>query len=169
MAKRIENITTLRSFDEVDDALREVGTITVEIHRAEANLNERIEDIRKQFDESTKAIIERKILLEKNLEQFCKLNRDEFEPTKTRELTFGTVSFRLSPPRLAPLHGFTWAAVLHILKKMKLVEFIRTREDVDRDAIKAAQLSAAKLAAYGLGERQDENFYYEVNWTKIGV
>lgn len=154
--------TTLTSFQDVDQNLKLIGLDKAFTNKREAELNKRVLEIQNKYEEETREARERVMALEKDIELFCSEHRDEFVESKTIQLNFGLVSFRLTTPKLQPLRGNTWEVVLTIIKKLKLTRFIRVKEELDKDAIKAEFTDSRDLAKFGLQLTQSEQFYYEV-------
>lgn len=162
MAKsKTTNKTSLKDWAEVDEQLRVIGIKDAFIAKKEAEMNTAILKVQKQFEAETVDARAVKVAAEKEIELFCQERRDEFVDSKTKALNYGLVAFRLSTPKLNVLKGFTWDSVIKLLKKFKMDEFIRVKEDVDRDAIKTKITEPKDLASIGLAITQSENFYYE--------
>lgn len=154
--------TTLTSFQDVDQNLKLIALDKVYINKREAEMNKRVIEMQNKYEEETREARERLMAYEKDIELFCAEHRDEFVESKTITLNFGIVSFRLTTPKLQPLRGNTWEVVLTIIKKLKLTRFIRVKEELDKDAIKAEFTDSRDLAKFGLQLTQSEQFYYEV-------
>lgn len=159
--------SSLTSWADVDESLRVISLENAAVKKAEAKMNEEVLAVQKRFEEETRAGRDKVVANEKQIEMFCKENRDEFVTSKTKELNYGTVSFRNPPPKLTTLRGFTWDTVLALLKKLKMDQFIRMKEEVDRDAIKEQMPEAEELAQIGLRLDQNEQFYYDTKEVEI--
>lgn len=153
--------STLTTWQDVDNSLREIAEASTTVKKSEAEMNRLTLEIQNRFEQETRETRDKIIAHEKQIELFCIEHRDEFVASKTKELNFGLVSFRMSPPKLTLLRGFTWESVLGLLKKLDMLQFVRTKEEVDRDAIKEQLSEANELAQIGLHLDQKEHFYYE--------
>jgi phage host-nuclease inhibitor protein Gam len=161
MAKKTTSKTSLKNWSDVDEQLRIIAVKDAFIAKKEAEMNAAILKVQKQFEQETADARASKVAAEKEIELFCHEHRDEFVDSKTKVLNYGLVAFRLSTPKLNVLKGFTWDSVIKLLKKFKMEDFIRVKEEVDRDAVKAKITEPKDLAAIGLAITQSENFYYE--------
>ena len=166
--------TTLNSFDDVDDALLELGKEKVFVQNKEAEMNGRIQTVREAFDLETADSIRKITGLEVDIETFCIANKFEFERVRSKELTHGIVSFRTTPPKVAMLNRkYNVNTVLELLKKIHLTMFIRTKDELDKDAVLAAsaakEISDEKLAAVGLKIDQSEQFSVEIKWDSLNA
>ena len=158
-----EQKTTLNSWQEADFVLKQIGDASQEIKKNEADMNLKISKIQEAYQPKIDALNEEKIGLERNLQLFCESKRDEFNEKKTKELSFGSVSFRIATPSLKTLKGFTWESVKNIVKASKKLAgtFIKVKEDLNKQAILTANMKESELAKLGLTVSQEESFYYE--------
>jgi len=171
MAKR--KVTTLRSFDDVDQALLELGQHETMLQHEEAVMNDGIQRLRDAYDKATAETRERALSLQENVEAFCIEHKDEFERSRSKDLVHGTVSFRTTPPKVMLLNRkYNWKTVLELLKKLRLARFVRTQEEVDKEGLLAAsaarEITDEKLAAAGLKIDQAEQFNIDIKWDSLG-
>jgi phage host-nuclease inhibitor protein Gam len=159
--------SNLTSFTDVDNNLRLIALNQSFTKKKEAEMNKQMLEIQKRFEEDTREAREQVMAMEKDIELYCNEHRDEFVESKTITLNFGIVSFRLTPPKLTTLRGFTWDTVLALMKKLKLTDYIKISEGVDKEKLKTEITDAKDLATIGLQLAQSEQFYYEVNETPI--
>lgn len=94
--------------------------------------------------------------LELAIQQYAEANRAEFIKTKSRELTFGSVGFRLSTRVAIKNVGNT----LQALKDFGLTACIRIKEECDKEAMK--NLPLEQLHAVGATLKQEDAFGYEI-------
>ena len=158
-----EQKTTITSWQEADEVLKQIGNASQAIKKQESEMNLKITQVQEKFSPVIAELTEQKIGLERNLQLFCESKRDEFADKKTKELSFGSVSFRFATPSLKTLKGFTWESVKNIVKSSKKLAsaFIKTKEDLNKQAILNADLKESELAKLGLTISQEESFYYE--------
>lgn len=160
MAKKINAQTTsLKSWEDVNETLRLIATINATVDKATAEYNLSRLALDKKLEEKTSDILEEKKLHERNIELFCKDNRSDFDDSRTRTFLYGLVKLRWLPPKLITRAKFTWSRVMEELKHSKMLDYIRVKEEPDKDKLK--NLEPDKLRALGLDVAQDEEFYYE--------
>ena len=87
--------TGLRSWEEADDVLRQLGTLEARIAQKNAALTEEVNRLRATVEPDVQALELTKARLEKDLEQWCRRHRGDFGGKRSRKLNFGTVGFRL--------------------------------------------------------------------------
>jgi phage host-nuclease inhibitor protein Gam len=166
-------MTTLRSFEEVDRALLDLGKEEVFLQREEAKLNQEIQKLREISEKTTEEARKQKLALEADIELFCNEHRDEFEKPRTRDLMHGTVGFRTSPPKVALLNRkYNWETVIELLKKLRFgTRYLRQVWEVDKEKVLADvainEISDVKLAAVGMKIAQSDDFTYEIKWDSI--
>jgi phage host-nuclease inhibitor protein Gam len=106
------------------------------------------------------------------LETYAIENREElFSKKKSMDTAHGTIGFRTGTPKLKTQKGFTWAAVLALLKTTNKA-YVRTTEEVakdklltDRETKKAQEL----MQKVGIRVDQDETFFVEPKKEEQGA
>lgn len=156
--------TTLSSWEDVDNTLTDISALTNVIQRLEIEMNEKIAKIQEKYNDELIPMKNELQYKGQNVEMFCKKHKEEFDETRSRKLNSGIVGFRLGTGVLSTLKGYTWKACLQILKATKKAkDFIKVKEDINKDAIKSANLSDTELAAFGMHIEQKDTFYYSIN------
>ena len=154
--KRIETGTTLQSWDDVDRCLAEIGRIDRELGLIEAGQQESIDQIKASAKLAAEPLQNKKLGLELAIKDYAEANRAEFAKVKSRELTFGIIGFRLSTSVVIKRVADT----LQALKDLGLAHCIRTKEELDKDAMRNLPLET--LHNVGASLRQVDAFGYEV-------
>jgi phage host-nuclease inhibitor protein Gam len=105
-----------------------------------------------------------------DLEAWALANPDQFEKPKSLAFLSGTLGFRTGTPKLALLNRkWNWETVTSAVERM-LPNFIRTKPEVDKDAILGQRDELAEfLPQVGLKVTQDEGFFIEPKLTKKAV
>jgi phage host-nuclease inhibitor protein Gam len=154
-----KKLSVIQNLGEFDGTLREIAIIQAKIAGADVDRQNDIITAEGKFAARTKTLIERRELLAGQMELYYRANRKEIEKGKKKsiELRFGRAGIKISAPSLRPLKGWNWDTVLAALS----VDFIRTREEVDKQALKKAKLSPEALDAFGLKVHQSDTFFYE--------
>ena len=184
-----ETIKEVTSFEDVDTALLQIGKAESIRAKKEAQMNDKIQNIRAKFEEDT--IVERDVIssLELKIQDFCSKNKKEFETDKrSKVLVHGSVGFRTNPPKVLQLSNkFKIATTLEFIKKLWGKQkdlYIRTKEELNKDAILSAYVAKDKakdmkndelkgkltdemLATVGLRIDADETFNYEIKWEEL--
>lgn len=164
----IKKATELRSWDDVNEALRQIAELKANVTAKTAAYNEEEAKRRKQVDDYCNPLREKLEQLEIGMQNFCVANRSDFGNKKSRELPNGRVDFRLGLPKVEKQKGFTWAGIFEIVKQSRFAkQFIRVKEELNKDAILAyysgTENAAGHLAEVYLSVVQEETFGYDVN------
>lgn len=165
--KKVVVKSALNSWDEVNEVLRQIAEKQSYVDQVVARYNEAEAKRRKALDEAVNPIKNEIANLENEIRLFCEENKDEFEKRKSREMANGVVGFRLGTPKAKSLKGFTWKAVLEIIKRTPFKkQYIRIKEDVNKEQIiqdfTTKKVDAETLRSLGVEVVQDETFWYEV-------
>lgn len=156
MARKRLTATTLESWTDVDACLKAIGEVDRELGLLEAAQQEQIDAIKAATKTAAEPLQNKKAGLELAIQQYAEANRAEFIKAKTRELTFGTVGFRLSTRVVIKNTGNT----LQALKDFGLTACIRIKEECDKEAMK--NLPLEQLHAVGAALKQEDAFGYEI-------
>jgi phage host-nuclease inhibitor protein Gam len=129
-----------------------------------AAMNKAMEQVRSKYQDD---ITQCKALQEEvipTLEAYAIATKDTWEGRST-DLTHARIGFRMGTPKVDKLKGFTWDAVLELVKSHKALaaEFVRTKTELDKKAILDADPKTKALleAKAKIMIVQDEIFYVE--------
>lgn len=133
-------------------------------------INERFESGLAQCDEELAAKTDAlRVWAESNPDQFPK-------DRKSLALLSGTLGFRTGTPKLATLsRAFTWAKVLTLILSRKMRRLVRTKVEVDKEAVLArcgtvkapTRFQSKVLPALGMKLVQEESFFVEPELTEM--
>ena len=167
--KLSDQTTTLQTWDEVNDSLHKIARINATVAKFSSAAEIKKLKIEKELDEQTATFIQQKMQLERDIELFAKDNRDAFDESRTKLFTFGLVKLRWLPKKVSMLPKWTIAKAIAEIKRLKKYadDFIRVKEEINKDAIQASNLPADELAKFGVVMTQDEEFYYESFKTEL--
>lgn len=158
--RRLEN-TALGGWSEVDDTLREIGRIELEIEGMEAEYNRQITDLKEELATKALPLQERKAFLERLVKEFAESHKDGLDGKKSRELNFGRLGFRQSTKVIIR----NAKAILAALKAKGMTDCIVIKEDISKDALK--KYDPATVEAVGAKVKTDDVFWYEINRDKL--
>lgn len=97
------------------------------------------------------------------LKSYAENSREEFGKKKSLDFATGRLGFRTGTPKLKTRRGFTWAAVLELLKD-KLPDYVVTKEQPNKEKLLADRNSEELqplLKTVGVEVKQDETFFVE--------
>ncbi len=164
MARQKKTIISNVSRDAMEEAFGNYAAADARQRALTAEMDDKIIEIRDSYaDELAQLETEKKEAFEK-MQVFAVENREElFNKRKSLETTHGVLGFRIGTPKLKARKGFTWAAVLELLK-VKAPAYLRQTVEIAKDRLLAERdLDDTKviMEACCIDVVQDETFYVE--------
>lgn len=155
------------TLEQAEQAAQQFAKASNRKNSIQAAINEAMEKVRSKYqDEITEldAVLNPTSEVMQTLEAFAISTKDTWDGRST-DLTHARIGFRMCTPKVDKLNGFTWPAVLELVKANKALakEFVRVKEELDKKAIldadqKTKQTLEAKAKIVIV---QDEVFYVE--------
>lgn len=164
-----KKISLINSIDDCKSALQKASVLHAIIEKARADYNAKEQERRRQFDESVAEQSAQLKMWEKEIESYCKDNKNLFDDTRTMHLVHGSVGFRIGNPAVKNIKGVDDEGALNLLNLHAATEYIRVSHEINRDAIKNAYTTGVvtdeQLALYGLRIEQAERFRIEYHYA----
>lgn len=164
MARIKKTIITGVTREQMEEAFGQYALADAEVQSITASMDQQFVAIREQHADRLAVLEEQKSKALEVMQIFSTENREElFSKRKSMETAHGVIGFRTGTPKLKTKKGFTWAAVLELLRKFGR-DYIRATEEIakdkllaDRDSDECQQL----MEDCGIIVAQDETFYVE--------
>ncbi len=124
-----------QSRDDCAGDIAKLGELDRELARAQADMNDALGAITASWQPQIDALKERANLLRDGIQIWCEANRaaiTEGGKTKTAAFVTGEVSWRKSPPSCSVRNA---EGVIKSLKRLGLARFVRTKEEVNKEAV----------------------------------
>lgn len=163
--KRVVEEPTLKSWEDVNDALRQIAEAQIALGDIESDMQKQIIGAQKVAEEQSKPIKDAQARLEREIKAFVTEHRDEMGKAKTMTLTFGEVGFRLSTSISLPRAKEKLEEIIRRLKSRQMHDCIVTKEEVSKEALK--KYGEDTVNAVGATWKQSDVFGYEVNIAKL--
>lgn len=155
----------LHSLEEVDATLAEISARKRTLDLIETGLNEDVDALKLRAAEQCEPLKQEIITLEQSITRFADYNKAElFSKKKSISLTFGTIGYRAST-KVKTLSKWTWERVLDALQMSGLNACIRTKLEVDKEALKG--LHPDTLSKVGVKVTQEDVFGYELEEQEL--
>ncbi len=151
----------ISSWEEVDQYLRRIGEIDIAIAMIEGNMTLQINEIRAKYEAEAEPLRHERLTLEAAIAAFVEDHKEEFAKTRSKELTFGVVAFRIVKKIVIRSIKATIAA-MHALH---LEQYIRTIEEPDKELM--ADLDDNTLSKIGAVRKVEDRLRIEPNLEKI--
>lgn len=148
-AKRIKSAAATyvpQNRDAVITDIKRIGDLQREASRLETEMNDAIAEITEKFAARIAPIKTDIETLSKGVQGWCEANRDELTnggKVKTANLVTGDVSWRVRPPSVS-IRGMD--AVMETLERLGLQRFIRTKQEINKEAILLEPKAVAGVA-----------------------
>lgn len=164
--QRVKNVIQLNSWNEVDEALRQIGENNRDLTAIENVMNEQIASAKANADAKARPLKEQTALLELAIETFTRKNRNDMGKAKSKILTFGKVSFRISTRVKIPTAKDKVAAIISQLRARGMNDCVTIPDPkIDKEALK--KHSAEEIASVGAVLEVEDVFGYEVDSTAL--
>ena len=121
--------------DQVVEAIAEIGRRQRERDRIQSEMNDELAEIKQSHEEKAAPHASAISALTKGVHIWCEANRDDLTKNgkvKYAELATGKINWRAKPPKVSLKKV---EEVITRLKELKLKQFIRSKEEVDKEAI----------------------------------
>lgn len=163
--KRVIEPPSIKSWEDANEALRQIAEATIALADIEGEMNKQILGAKKAAEEQSKPFKDRVAKLERELKDFVTENRSDMGKAKSKTLTFGEVSFRLSTAISLPRAKEKLEEIVRKLKARQMMDCIVVKEEVSKDALK--KYGEDVVTAVGATWKQSDVFGYELNLARL--
>lgn len=160
-------VATPQSIEEVAEFVRKIGEHQRAVTRIETICNEKIERAKEQAMENSAPHEEAKDKLFEGIFIYSQSHRDELTEqgkTKTVQLPTGDIYWRMTPPSVSIRNA---EKVIEFCESKELLQFIRIKREVDKQAILKDQERAGKIPGVKIDQR--EEFGVKPSETQIEI
>lgn len=163
--KRVIEEPTLKSWEDVNDALRQIAEAQIAVGEIETAMQKQIVGAKKVAEQQSKPHHDNIARLEQEIKTFVVDHRDELGKAKSKTLTFGEVGFRLSTSISLPRAKEKLEEIFRKLKSRKMTDCIVVEEKISKEALR--KYGKDTVNAVGATWKQSDVFGYEVNLDKL--
>lgn len=163
--KRVIEAPSLKSWEDVNDALRQVAEAQIALNDIESDMQKQIVGAKKVAEEQSKPYKDAIARLEHELKEFVSEHRSDMGKSKSITLTFGEVGFRLTTSIGLPKAKEKLADIIRRLKARQMMDCIITEEKVSKEALK--KYGEDTVNAVGATWKQKDEFGYDVYLEKL--
>lgn len=139
---------------EADEAVRVIGDYQRKRVDLQTAMNARLAEVKAEFEQQAQPLSESIRTLGHGIQTWAEANRAELLKAggKTVKLGNGELRWRTRPPSVTVRAA---AAVLDALKRLGLSRFIRTKEEIDKEAILAEPEAVRDVKGISVGQGED--------------
>ena len=160
MARYKPNIGKIKTLEDANLALKEIGLLEHELEAIDGEANKKIAEIKADCAKQGEGLRKRITDLSALLGAFAEYNREElFKDRKSQKLSFGEFGYRKSTSISVK------KTTLELLKKLKLVRYIRIKEEIDKDLM--AEMTDESLAQVDAVRKVKDSFFCEANREQV--
>ncbi|MBQ3837714.1 MAG: host-nuclease inhibitor Gam family protein [Treponema sp.] len=150
----------LESLDDVNLALRDIGLAEKELEAIDNEANKRIAEIKTETAKEGEKLRSRIQDLSAKIAAFAEYNKAElFKDNKSVELSFGKFGWRKTTKISVK------KTTLELLKKMKLFQYIRCKEEPDKNAM--TELTDDALLQVDACRKITDDFFCEADTEEV--
>ena len=148
------------SRSQCEGTLAEMASLDRQLSGIETEMQEAIDRAKAKASQLAGPLVARRKELADAVAVFARLNRQElFAKTKSLDLGFGVIGFRAST-KIVQVRGITAEMTLEKLRQYNLVDGIRTKEEINKDA--ALGWPDERLELVGMKRQQSDAFFIEI-------
>lgn len=165
---RATGVPVPQSREAAADAVARIGEIQRELTRISTDMNDELSAIKAKSEGAAQPLRDECASLTEGLKTWCEAHRAELtggNRTKTADLGTGKVSWRTLPPKVTLPKDQT--GLIERLRGMRLHRFIRTKMEVNRDAILAEPEVGRGVPGIKVGS-EGEDFIVEPFAAQLG-
>jgi phage host-nuclease inhibitor protein Gam len=160
MARLKPNVKKIESLEDANLTLKEIGLLERELESIDGDAHKRIAEIKTAAVKAGEPVRKRIADLSALLGAYAEYNRAElFRDKKTVQVSFGVFGYRKSTSISVK------KTTLELLKKLGKIIFIRTKEEVDKEAM--AVLTDEELAMVDAVRKVKDDFFCEADKEEI--
>ena len=155
------NVPVPQSREEAAQAVTRIGVLNRELARREADMGDALARIKQKVEEAAEPLREALRAATEGLRIWSEANRADLTgagKVKSADLGTGTIGWRLRPPRVSVPRDV--AGLIERLKGLGLGRFVRTREEIDKEAMLAEPAAVAGVPGVKIGSA-GEDFFVE--------
>jgi phage host-nuclease inhibitor protein Gam len=163
---KITEISRLKSWDDVDLSLAEIGEAQRAVEKIEADMQASIDDIKLGADMEAKPHQDNIKELGAQIKLYVDAHRDELGNKKTKVLTFGSTGYRKSTKITLPKAASAILQIVMELRARGMTDCIVTPQPkIDKELLK--KYPASEIVAAGAGVQVDDVFWFEIDREKL--
>lgn len=162
MAKKKESI--YNDWDEVNLAMKELGELTIKKQKIEGEQTLKINEIKAEYQVKAGDLVNQIKEIEKNIERFSEQNKSDFLKSRSKKLSFGTISYRMTK-RVVCKYVET---AINALKSLNMDFCLRIKEELNKDALIEVE-DKSLLQKAGISVVPEDKIRIEPDFVKLAA
>ncbi len=143
MKKSDTPATSLKSWEEVNLALKALANLTIQKRELENSITEEVNSVMARHQAISAPVLDQIDHLQQDIEAYVLLHKDEFVKDRTKEFSYGTISCRVS----RAVKVVSKQICLKALKSLGMDSYIIVKEEPNKEMLKTlSDIELAKVA-----------------------
>lgn len=163
--KRVTSESKIKTWEDVNDALRQIAEATIALGEIESDMNKQILGAKKIAEEQSKPYSDRISTLEREIKDFATEHRSDMGKLKSMVLTFGTIAFRKTTSISLPKAKEKLDGIIRQLKNRQMLDCIVVEEKISKEVLK--KYGADTVNAVGATWKEKDEFGYDLDLAKL--
>lgn len=151
----------LKNWDQVDEGLRRLGEIEIELGKIEGELTIKVNKAKEDADIFARGLKKEKKSLEVGISDFCDENKNAFLKKRSRDLTYGIVAYKTTKKIIIRSNKACVAA----MEALKMEKYLRIEKKPDKELM--LELDDGILAKIGASKKIEDRIRIEPAIEKI--
>lgn len=124
----------IQNWDDIDQALKQLGLVDYEIEQNEARMTNAIDKIKERYKERLEGKYAESAELIQLIQNFCSRHKSDFAGKQTKNLNFGQVSFRVNKSSYVFLKSES--EIADALLRMKKTDCVKVEKKIIKNSLK---------------------------------
>ena len=153
---RTQQYQAAQGADDAAYLIKELGEKRRDIMRIEADMNDEIATIKQKYETQAQPLKVEVAEIIDATQAWAEVNRDKLTnggKTKTVKLATGEFNWRMRPPKVS-LRGKP--KIIETMKSLGLQRFLRTSEDIDKEALLKEQQAVTGITGINIGSAGED-------------
>lgn len=134
-----------KNWSEVDIAIRNLGQLDIKKAALEGKMTLEINNIKEKYIQQAEEIKQVSAKLRNEIERFCEQNKEHFIKKRSKNLTYGTISYRLAE---SVKYTSNEENIIRSIERLNLDFVLKINKKIDKEKIK--ELDSGTLAKIGV-------------------
>ena len=154
---------------EMEELAGRIAQLKIEVQSITASMDRQIANIREALAPGLGELESQIAAAMESARAWADANPGEFGKAKSIDMTQAVIGFRTGQPQLKRLSGWTWDRVMEKLRTPGWSAFIRSTEEIDKQALlnERKTIGADRLREAGVRVVQEETFFVEPKLTDV--
>lgn len=164
--KRIETLVELKSWGDVDAALRRIAECGRDVELINVDMQAAIDRAKEAAAAQVKPLAAEIKELEAQITLYTEAHREDMGKSKSKVLNYGTVGYRKSTKIVLPRAGAKLLELIRQLKARGMADcVVQPPESISKEAL--AKYPANDIVAVGASLDVQDTFWYEIDRDRI--